>query len=138
MAIRYRTQSHDASRPSHTVVMREAWVDGSDEEARTTYYPVVAPIFKYYLKNNAISSPEDSKNIDEMISQRALVGSTSLVSTQLVDLVNRTGANTVVFGVRHPGGPSHARVLECIERLGRNVIPLALESLSKKVGNNGR
>ena len=137
MASSYRARADQLARPTHTVVMRETWVGENDDEARAIYFPLVSPIFNYYLKNGAISEPGDTVNLDQLIGERALVGDSTRVVAGVVDLVRRTRADTVVFGIRHPAGPSHVQVLDCIRRLGEAVVPQAREIIARNEPESG-
>jgi alkanesulfonate monooxygenase SsuD/methylene tetrahydromethanopterin reductase-like flavin-dependent oxidoreductase (luciferase family) len=139
-AHQYRSLANDAGRPSQVMVMREAWIGDSDVVAADTFGPIVEPIFRYYLRHGAFPPNSSLKSTDLTLplalADRVLCGSAETLVDRITELVERTSADTVVFGVRHPLGPAHEEVLTAIERLGREVRP-AVQARLDADGNRG-
>jgi alkanesulfonate monooxygenase SsuD/methylene tetrahydromethanopterin reductase-like flavin-dependent oxidoreductase (luciferase family) len=132
MASIFRINVAETNSCGDIVVMREGWVGATDDDARSEYLALVTPIFRYYLEHNALSESDGSPDLTELVIDRTVIGSPTTVANQIVDLVGRTGAHTVVLGLRHPAGPDHNQVMTCIKRLGEEVAPRVREQLSGK------
>jgi alkanesulfonate monooxygenase SsuD/methylene tetrahydromethanopterin reductase-like flavin-dependent oxidoreductase (luciferase family) len=136
----YRSLAGAAGRNSHVMVMREAWIADSDELAISTFGSIVEPIFHYYLRNGAF--PADSGltagdlTLAGALADRVLCGSPETLIDQITGIVELVSADTVVLGIRHPGGPAHAQVLAAIERFGAEVLPAVRSRL--KIGQKGK
>ena len=126
-AAEYRGLARAQGRAGHVVVMREAWVAETDEKAASTFGPIIEPIFRYYLRHGAFPAnhglTEADLTLRGALADRVMVGSVSTMVDLVTTLITRAGANTIVFGMRHPHGPPHAHVVEAVERLGRDVLP---------------
>lgn len=126
MTNEYVTLARSVDREPHVIAMRELWVDESDDSARDVYGPVVEPIFRYYLKSGAMAGSALKAvdlRIDGALADRVMCGSIETVTEKLCEFHAGVGASSYVFSLRHPGGPSHVRVLEAIRRLGNEVLP---------------
>jgi alkanesulfonate monooxygenase SsuD/methylene tetrahydromethanopterin reductase-like flavin-dependent oxidoreductase (luciferase family) len=136
----YRSVAGAAGRASHVMVMREAWIADSDELATSTFQSIVEPIFHYYLRHGAF--PADSGltaadlTLAGALADRVLCGSPETLIDRITEIVHRTSADTVVLGIRHPGGPAHSQVLAAIERFGGEVLPAVRSRL--KIGHEGK
>lgn len=136
----YRSLARDAGRNSHVMVMREAWIADSDALALSTFGPIVEPIFRYYLRHGAF--PADNGltagdlTLAGALADRVLCGSPETLIDQVTGVVELTSADTVVLGLRHPGGPAHAEVLTAIERFGAEVLPAVRSRLT--IGQEGK
>ena len=121
MAEVYRSACEEARKQPQIAVIRELWVDESDEAAHRNYLPAVTPIIEYYRRNGALRG--QTAPIDDLVAERIVCGSVETVVNQLVDIVLATGATTVLGTLRHPSGPAHGDVLRSIELLGAEVLP---------------
>jgi alkanesulfonate monooxygenase SsuD/methylene tetrahydromethanopterin reductase-like flavin-dependent oxidoreductase (luciferase family) len=133
-AERYRSLAVAHDQPTRTVIMREAWVAETDELATAQFRPVIEPVFRYYHRNGALSAGTADEPVDLALpgglSDRVVCGSASTVTTTLSDIAQRTQAETIVLGLRHPAGPSHEEVLAAIARLGEEILPAVRISIS--------
>jgi len=117
MARQYRAAAEDASAGSRSViVMREAWVDEDAERARQAFADVIMPVFDYYRRWGALS--DTASTFDELAADRFVIGDPALCANAVDDITRRTGADSVVLQLRHPGGPGHERVMGGIRGLG--------------------
>jgi alkanesulfonate monooxygenase SsuD/methylene tetrahydromethanopterin reductase-like flavin-dependent oxidoreductase (luciferase family) len=125
MAHEYVRRANGAHRPPYVIAMRELWVDETDAAAREVYGPVVEAVFRYYARSGALKNPAGSSDmkLDGVLDDRVLCGSVATVTDRLCELHATVNAQSYVFSLRHPGGPSSAQVLEAIERLGHDVMP---------------
>jgi alkanesulfonate monooxygenase SsuD/methylene tetrahydromethanopterin reductase-like flavin-dependent oxidoreductase (luciferase family) len=121
MAMLYREHLVWLHSVGQVIVTREGWIGTNDYDARSLYGPVVAPIFRYYLEHGIVPESTGPPDVETMIDDCALVGSPQSVAGRITDLVIQTGADTVVLGIRQPGGPDHQDVLACIRRFGTEV-----------------
>jgi alkanesulfonate monooxygenase SsuD/methylene tetrahydromethanopterin reductase-like flavin-dependent oxidoreductase (luciferase family) len=133
-ALAYRALSRDAGRPSQVTVMREAWIADSDEAAEAAFGPIIEPIFRYYLRHGAFPRghglSESDLTLPCALANRVLAGSVPTMIERTVTLVEQTGADTVVFGLRHPAGPAHSEVMGAISLVGREVLPAVRSRLA--------
>jgi alkanesulfonate monooxygenase SsuD/methylene tetrahydromethanopterin reductase-like flavin-dependent oxidoreductase (luciferase family) len=127
MAATYRAAADQAGRPSSLIVLRDLWVDDTDEKARATFAPIIEPVFRYYFKRGGLShdaslTPE-TVTLDRALSERVICGSPDTVAAQIADLLRRTGADGCAFMTRQPHGPSHEETCRAVQRLGTEVLP---------------
>jgi alkanesulfonate monooxygenase SsuD/methylene tetrahydromethanopterin reductase-like flavin-dependent oxidoreductase (luciferase family) len=127
----YREEAAKAGRKSYVVVMRDAWVAQTREEAERVYGPEVVTAYGYYFAGGqvrlfeGIPTPADItlKNIDRL--GRLVLGTPD----ECVDVLKRweeeVGADYVIVRFRqaHSGGPSHAETSRAIELFGSRVLP---------------
>ena len=123
----YRSAVIAAGRAPRVVVIRELWVDETDTLARTRYEPHAMQIVDYYRRRGALG--ETDATIESLTRERIVCGSPATVAAELVELVRRTSAETVIATLRQPGGPAHEHVLEAIRLLGGDVLPAANRAL---------
>jgi alkanesulfonate monooxygenase SsuD/methylene tetrahydromethanopterin reductase-like flavin-dependent oxidoreductase (luciferase family) len=117
MAKAYRTAAEDAGAASRdVVVMREAWVDDDESTARESFSSAIMPVFDYYRRRGALSDP--ATTFDDLAVDRFVLGDAQQCAQSVRDIAARTGADTVILQLRHPGGPEHARVMDIIRGLG--------------------
>lgn len=117
MARHYRAAAEDASAASRSVVvMREAWIDDDAKRARQAFADVIVPVFDYYRRRGALS--DTASTFDELAADRFVIGDPALCANDVDDITRRTGADSVVLQLRHPGGPDHERVMDGIRGLG--------------------
>ena len=124
----------------HVMVMREAWIADSDELATSTFGSIVEPIFHYYLRNGAFPAQSGltaaDLTLDGALADRVLCGSPETLIDRITEIAERATADTVVLGIRHPGGPAHSQVLAAIERFGGEVLPAVRSRL--EIGRPGK
>jgi alkanesulfonate monooxygenase SsuD/methylene tetrahydromethanopterin reductase-like flavin-dependent oxidoreductase (luciferase family) len=124
---RYLDHVEPTARPGQVMVMREAWVAETDADAVAAFDPVIGPVFRYYLRNGAFPGDAglgpDDLTLSAALADRVICGSSATVIDRITRLVERTRANSVVLGLRHPSGPAHDEVLAAIEVFGREVLP---------------
>jgi len=124
----YRSAATAAGRAPRVVVIRELWVDETDALARTRYEPHARQVVDYYRRRGALG--ETDATVESLTRERIVCGSPATVAAELVELVRRTSAETVIATLRQPGGPAHEHVLEAIRLLGEDVLPDANRALS--------
>jgi alkanesulfonate monooxygenase SsuD/methylene tetrahydromethanopterin reductase-like flavin-dependent oxidoreductase (luciferase family) len=127
----YREEAANAGRNASVVIMRDAWVAESHEEAERVYGPEVVAAYKYYFaggqhrifKGMPTESDINFKNIDQ--DGRLILGSPN----ECLDVLNRwqeeVGADYIILRFRqaHSGGPAHDAAMKAIELFGSRVLP---------------
>jgi alkanesulfonate monooxygenase SsuD/methylene tetrahydromethanopterin reductase-like flavin-dependent oxidoreductase (luciferase family) len=129
---------HDATtaavRDPRIILIREAWVAETNEQARRTFSPVIEPIYRYYLRRGAFPSAvptPDQLTLEGGLADRVLCGAPETVTDQLVEAAKVSGARTCVLALRHPSGPPHDDVLRAIRLLGQQVLPAVRARLTE-------
>lgn len=127
MAAGYREAAAAQGITPRTMVLRELWVDETDERARERYGPVIERVFRYYLKKGALThfpgATLEDVTLDGLLRDIVICGSVETVTERVAELAERTNADACVFMLRHPDGPAHEAVLEAIRLLGTEVSP---------------
>jgi alkanesulfonate monooxygenase SsuD/methylene tetrahydromethanopterin reductase-like flavin-dependent oxidoreductase (luciferase family) len=127
----YREAAAAAGRQTCVVIMRDAWVANTREEAERIYAPEVVTAYGYYFaggqtrlfKGMATAADITFNNIDK--DARLVLGTPN----ECVDLLHRwqeeVGADYVIVRFRqaHSGGPSHVETSRAIELFGSRVLP---------------
>jgi probable F420-dependent oxidoreductase len=125
----YKAYAGECQRPAHIILMRDAWVAETREQAEDEYGPEVLTAYKYYWQSNSLSFQEQRAeaefSIAKMAPDRIILGSPEEVVDQLQQWQEATGAEMVIFRLRqaHSGGPSHEKILRAIRLFGDKVIP---------------
>lgn len=124
MAQQYRTAAERAGSTSdHVIVMREAWIDDDEVSARRNFADVIVSVFDYYRRRGALS--DSASTFDELAVDRFVVGDAEHCARSIVQIAGRTGADSVVLQLRHPGGPGHSQVMAGIRSLGAALAALS-------------
>ena len=134
MAARYRSEAEAAGRPSKVIVLRELWVDDTDERALERFAPIIEPVFRYYFKRGGLAHDAtltpDTVTMRGALAERVICGSPDTVARGIADLLKRTGADGCAFMTRQPHGPTHEETCRAVRRLGDEVLPKVRMSLS--------
>ena len=125
----YRAAAAAAGKEPKIVMMRDAWVADSLEDAARVYGPEVMAAYKYYWRNGAEAfrdiNSEAEIEFESMWKDRIITGSPELCISEFKRWSAATGANYFLLRLRHAhsGGPPHGEIMKAIERFGRDVIP---------------
>jgi len=125
----YRAAAEKAGRAGEVVMMRDAWVADSLEDAARVYGPEVVAAYKYYWRNGAEAfrdiTSEDELEFETMWKDRIITGAPETCVAEFKRWSAATGSTYFLLRLRHAhsGGPSHGEIMKAIERFGRNVIP---------------
>lgn len=125
----FKETAKAAGRSPDLVLMRDAWVADSREDAARVYGPEVMDAYKYYWRNGAAAfsgiESEDAFQYENMWKDRIITGSPEECVEEFKRWQDATGANYFLLRLRHAhsGGPPHKDIMSCIERFGRDVIP---------------
>lgn len=125
----YRDEATAAGREPCVILMRDAWVAQSRDEAERVYGPEVLAAYKYYWRNNAeafrtIQSEADF-TLDNLARDRLILGTPEACVQQLHRWHEALGTNYVLMRLRHAhsGGPAHTEIMKAIELFGARVVP---------------
>lgn len=122
----YRRRARELGKEPFVVLMRDAWVADTTEQALAEAGPRSVKETRYYLRHGAyahhpgFTQPDDATI--ERLEEHLVVGDAARCREQLERFGERFGVDYVVLRLRFPGGPDRARVLEQIERMGREVV----------------
>ena len=125
----YRAAATAAGRKPEIIMMRDAWVADSLEDAARVYGPEVIDAYKYYWRNGAESfvefESEDDIEFETMWKDRIITGSPEACVAEFKRWSEAVGSNYFLLRLRHAhsGGPAHKEIMTAIERFGRDVIP---------------
>ena len=129
VAAHYRAAAKAAGKKPELVLMRDAWVADSLEDAARVYGPEAMAAYKYYWRNGAEAfkdvSSEDAFEIESMWKDRIITGSPEACVAEFSRWSQAVGTTYFLLRLRHAhsGGPSHKEIMRTIERFGRDVIP---------------
>ena len=129
MAKIYRQAAKAAGRVPQIVMMRDAWVADSLEDAARIYGPEAMAAYKYYWRNGAEAfldiKSEDEFQFKTMWKDRIITGSPETCIAEFKRWSELVGTDYFLLRLRHAhsGGPSHSEIMKAIERFGRDVIP---------------
>ena len=125
----YKAYAGELHRPARIMLMRDAWVAETRQQAEAEYGPEVLAAYKYYWKSDSLSFRDNRSEaeftIDKMAPERIILGSPEEVVDQLQHWQETIGAEMVIFRLRqaHSGGPPHEKILRAIRLFGDKVIP---------------
>jgi alkanesulfonate monooxygenase SsuD/methylene tetrahydromethanopterin reductase-like flavin-dependent oxidoreductase (luciferase family) len=115
-----------AGRPDGPVVlMREAWPEPSQEQAREVYLPHLQKVLRYYERNSAGGSRPRDTAAPDWADPLALVTGEATLAPRVQRIVAATGAQALCLTLRQPTGPGQRAVLGAMARLSRQLIQQA-------------
>jgi probable F420-dependent oxidoreductase len=125
----YGTSARELRRPARIILMRDAWVAETRQQAAAEYGPEVLAAYKYYWKSDSVSfrdkRSEAEFTLEKTAGDRIILGSPEEVVDQLQRWQEATNAEMIIFRLRqaHSGGPPHDKILRAIRLFGEKVIP---------------
>jgi alkanesulfonate monooxygenase SsuD/methylene tetrahydromethanopterin reductase-like flavin-dependent oxidoreductase (luciferase family) len=136
LARQYRDECRAAGRTARIGLFRECWIGDSRAECERVWGAHALAVHRLYY-NVGTYHREFEPWVDEardrarftfalLARERFLFGSGSDIVADVRRWSQLTGADYYAVRMRHPGGPSHAAVIEAIARFGAEVVaPLA-------------
>jgi probable F420-dependent oxidoreductase len=125
----YREAAAAAGREPCVILMRDAWVASSREEAERVYGPEVMTAYQYYWRNQALAfkniDSEAAFTLENLAEDRLILGDPDACVQQLHRWSEALGTNYVMMRLRHAhsGGPPHREIMKSIELFGSRVLP---------------
>ena len=125
----YRRAAIAAGNQPQVVMMRDAWVADSLEDAARVYGPEVMDAYKYYWQNGANAfhefSSEDDFQFERIWKDRIITGDPETCVAEFKRWSKATGSTYFLLRLRHAhsGGPPHKDIIATIKRFGKEVIP---------------
>jgi len=125
----YRAAAAAAGREPCVILMRDAWVASSREEAERVYGPEVMTAYQYYWRNQALAfqniDSEAAFTLANLAEDRLILGDPDECVQQLHRWSEALGTNYVMMRLRHAhsGGPPHKEIMKAIELFGSRVVP---------------
>lgn len=129
LADRYRDDARTQGSDPEIVLMRDAWVAPTREEAERVYGPEVLTAYRYYWRNRAVAfqsiETDDAFTLDNLVHDRVIMGTPEMCVQQFHRWSESLPTGLALLRLRHAhsGGPPHKAIMETIERFGRDVIP---------------
>jgi probable F420-dependent oxidoreductase len=133
----YRQSATEHGNLSEVVLLRDAWVAESAAEVERVWWPAIRPYHLFYMglgffesgRFNTEWEPwlrtlgEDEWTFDRIAPDRLIAGSPDEVVDEIQRYQETVGCDHLVLSLRHPIGPDHDQVMECIRRFGEEVLP---------------
>jgi probable F420-dependent oxidoreductase len=125
----YREAAAAAGREPRVILMRDAWVASSREEAERIYGPEVMTAYQYYWRNQALAfqniDSEAAFTLANLAEDRLILGDPDECVQQLHRWSEALGTTYVMMRLRHAhsGGPPHNEIMKAIELFGSHVVP---------------
>ncbi|MCK9250404.1 MAG: LLM class flavin-dependent oxidoreductase [Solirubrobacteraceae bacterium] len=122
----YRERAREHGREPFVVLMRDAWVADTVEDAFSAVGPRLVKEARYYLERGTYSHhpgftrPDDATV--ERLAEHVVVGDAERCRERLRWYGEELGVDYVVVRLRFPGGPDHGEVLEQVARFGEEVV----------------
>jgi alkanesulfonate monooxygenase SsuD/methylene tetrahydromethanopterin reductase-like flavin-dependent oxidoreductase (luciferase family) len=131
----YRSAAQEAGRPARVVLFREAWIADSSAAAAAEWGPHALAVHRLYYNVGAYRrrfepwvdevADRSAFTLERLAPGRFLMGSGADIRAELERWDALAAPDDIAVRLRFPGGPSHERTLEAIERFGREVIASA-------------
>ncbi|MCH9675112.1 MAG: LLM class flavin-dependent oxidoreductase [Gammaproteobacteria bacterium] len=129
LATAYRAGADAHRRDAEIVLMRDAWVAPTQEEAAKVYGPEVMKAYRYYWRNRAVAfqsiESEAEFTLENLAANRVIMGTPQMCVQQFQRWSEALPTQTALLRLRHAhsGGPPHKEIMKTIELFGRDVIP---------------
>ncbi len=125
----YREAAAKAGKKPYISLFRDGWVANSREEAERTFGKLWLEEWKFYTKWGMLSESADLSSDEVAFAKLKSYGYPIMGNAadwlEALDRWDRLvgGLDSFVLRVRVPMGPSKDKVMECIQRLGEEVLP---------------
>jgi alkanesulfonate monooxygenase SsuD/methylene tetrahydromethanopterin reductase-like flavin-dependent oxidoreductase (luciferase family) len=124
----YRRTAELHGRPPKIVLLREAWVADTHEEA-IRFCQYMAEEHLWYVRNGfPLGIHPDFPTIESITAENwakhAVVGTAEECAEKLARYRDEFGADEVSLRLRRAGGPGFGPAKECLHRFGEEVLPL--------------
>lgn len=134
MVTLYREECRRRGQTPYVAVLREAWLDDTDDKAKAVYGGYVLAYHKIYLSRGTVYDPRfdpwigevsgpDDLTVDHVLPNRVLCGSTSTWIETLDEWQELLQPDELVLRLRHVDGPAPSLVLDAIGRIGDEILP---------------
>ena len=114
----YRDAAAQAGKEPYVVLMRDAWVAETRQEAEEIYGPEVLDAYKYYWRNGLAEfksfTSEQEFTIENIAPDRLILGNPEECAAEFQRWSDTIGADNFHLRLRHAhsGGPPHKRIME--------------------------
>lgn len=122
---------HQAAPPDQgqVVLMRDAWIASSKEEALRQYEPYWLPVIRYYWRAGLPElqhiRSESEITMETLAPPVMIIGSPEECVESFHKWAEITGTDYFVLRIRqeHSGGPPHQEIMKAIRQFGEEVLP---------------
>ena len=122
----YRSTAESRGRHHKVVMFREGYVAPTREQAIAEYEEGLLSTHRYYWRHGSYYpdiKKEEDLNLARISLERLILGSPDDCVERIRHWNREVGADYFLIRFRHPGGPSHERVLRALQYFGETVIP---------------
>jgi probable F420-dependent oxidoreductase len=125
----YKDAARQAGRQPRVIMMRDAWVAGTQAEAEAVYGPHVLAAYRYYWEQRLEEFrqiPADAEFTLKLLApDRLIVGDPEACVREFHRWRDATGADYFLLRLRHAhsGGPAHEKIMDAIRLFGERVLP---------------
>ena len=125
----YKVAAEAAGKTPTPIIMRDAWVASTRNEAEEVYGPEVMAAYHYYWKNGLREfqsiQDESELTLDRVAKDRLIMGDPEECLDEFQRWSEGTGAESCLLRLRHAhsGGPSHAQIMKTIDLIGDRIVP---------------
>ncbi|MTD13420.1 LLM class flavin-dependent oxidoreductase [Nakamurella sp. YIM 132087] len=122
----YRERAEALGKRPYVVLLRDAWVADTNEQAMAEFGGHLLKEVRFYLRKGTyahhpgFTEPDDATV--ENLFDHVVVGDPQRCRDQIERFRTEFGVDQVILRPRFPGGPDRTRVLEQIARLGAEVV----------------
>jgi alkanesulfonate monooxygenase SsuD/methylene tetrahydromethanopterin reductase-like flavin-dependent oxidoreductase (luciferase family) len=126
----YREAAEAAGKKPHIVLLRDGWLASSKEEAEQTFGRLWLEECKFYFKWGMLAPTPDFNQESDFTLEKIRPNNYPIMGNaadwlEALDYWNSGlgGIDWFILRIRIPLGPPKRQVLECIQRLGEEVLP---------------
>jgi alkanesulfonate monooxygenase SsuD/methylene tetrahydromethanopterin reductase-like flavin-dependent oxidoreductase (luciferase family) len=126
----YREAAEAAGKKPHIELLRDGWLASSKEEAEQTFGRLWLEECKFYFKWGMLAPTEDFNKESDFTLEKIRPNNYPIMGNvadwlEALDYWDSRlgGIDWFILRIRIPLGPSKPQVLECIQRLGEEVLP---------------
>ncbi len=123
----YKEAAVKAGRDPYIVLMRDGFVAPTRDEAYATYGEYVLSELRFYYRHGILSHHPDFQSESDLTLDRVkdhlVLGTPQDCIERLEMYREEYEVDSIIMRVRPPLGPSHEKMLECIQLFGEEVIP---------------
>ena len=128
----YRRAAQQAGKPPRVALLRDGWLASSMEEAEATFGRLWVEECKFYLRMGMLAPTDEFRSEADFTPAKVRrflpIGTKDDWLEHLSSWQRELGVEHFVLRCRVPMGPQPEQVIECIQRLGEEVLP-ALKTL---------
>jgi len=123
----YKDAAAKAGKEPYIIMMRDGFVAPTRQQAYEIYGEYILSELKFYFRHGILSHhPEFQSETDltlDRVRDHLVLGSPQDCIESLEKFREQYDADSIILRLRPPRGPSHERMLDCMQLFGEEVIP---------------